>query len=272
MSKLDVFGDRMKDYEQKEAGRKFLPMLPICVRLDGKGFSKFTKKMNRPYEEVFSHIMVEVTKYLVEHSGAKIGYTQSDEISLVLYADDYKQNIYFDGKIQKITSTLASVATAVFNKLANELLPIEKRTNEYAFFDCRAWEVPNLQEAANTLLWREFDATKNSVSMAARSYYSHKQVLHKNTNEMKDMLMAKGVNWNDYPAFFKRGTYVQKQQILRELTKDELAKIPVQYQPKEPIVRSEIVSLDMPIFSKVVNRVDVIFKNAKPIVAVEDNT
>ena len=215
--------------------------------------------------------MVEVTKYLVEHSGAKIGYTQSDEISLVLYTDDYKQHVYFDGKIQKITSTLSSVATAVFNKLADELLPTEKRTSEYAFFDCRAWEVPNLQEAANTFLWREFDATKNSVSMAARSYYSHKQVMHKNTSEMKNMLMDKGINWNEYPSFFKRGTYVQKQDILRALTAEELAKIPVQYQPKEPIIRSEVVTLEMPIFSKVVNRVDVIFKNAIPVTTTEDN-
>lgn len=119
----DVFGDRMKKYEQIEAGRIFLPNLPILVRIDGKGFSKYTKKLNKPYDIRFSDIMINVTKFLVKQTNACIGYTQSDEITLVLYAKELNQEIFFAGKIQKMVSVISSMATAKFNQLAMNELP-----------------------------------------------------------------------------------------------------------------------------------------------------
>ena len=176
----DAFGDRMKSYERTEAGRRALPLLPIMIRLDGKGFSRWTRGLERPYDVRLSETMVHITERLVEELGACIGYTQSDEISLVLYSDDYHQEVYFGGKFQKLVSVSASMATALFNQRSAEQFP----DKPLAFFDSRVWTVPNLTEAANAFLWREIDATKNSVSMAARHYYSHKKLHKKVYNKM----------------------------------------------------------------------------------------
>lgn len=261
----DDFGDRMKLYEQAEAGRKALPLLPIVIRLDGKGFSKWTKGLERPYDKRLSDIMVEVTEYLVSELGACIGYTESDEISLVLYSDDIKKEVFFDGKIQKLVSVSASMATASFNLRCQGVFD-----KPIALFDSRVWTVPTLGEAANAILWREQDATKNSISMAARCYYSHKELQNKNGAEMQEMLFQKGVNWNDYPAFFKRGTFVQRRKEQRKFSADELEKLPAQHEarknPDLVIERSVIKPIDMPKFSSVKNRVGVIFYGEDPII------
>jgi tRNA(His) guanylyltransferase len=79
--------DRMKMYEKFETGRRFLPKLPVIARLDGRSFHSFTNGLGRPFDERLSNLMVNVTNFLVEGSNACIGYTQSDEISLVFYSD-----------------------------------------------------------------------------------------------------------------------------------------------------------------------------------------
>jgi len=263
----DDFGDRMKMLERVEAERHLLPLLPVMVRLDGRAFHTLTSGLRRPYDERFSDIMVAVTKFLVEESNAKIGYTQSDEISLVLYSDDYRSQVFFDGRIQKLVSVLASLCTAKFIPLMGT---IEELAGKLASFDCRVWNVPSRMEAANTILWRELDATKNSVSMAARSYYSHNELQGKNGSQMQEMLFQKGVNWNDYPAFFKRGTYVQRKTVSRRFTADEIAVLPEHHQarknPDLVVERSDVgVVKNMPPLSKVTNRVEFIFDGADPV-------
>jgi tRNA(His) 5'-end guanylyltransferase len=205
--------------------------------------------------------MIETMKYLVEQTYACIGYTQSDEITLII-RDDVEP--LFGGRSSKLTSILASMATAKFNEVIHKTYP----NKPLAQFDCRCWQVPNRTEAANELLWRELDATKNSISMAARAYYSDKQLLNKNGSEKQDMLMEKGVNWNDYPSFFKRGTYAQRKIVERPMTDEEWAKVPKVHQDlldrETPVKRSVIQILDMPIFTKVNNRVGVIFNGEDP--------
>ena len=216
----DLFGDRMKFYENQTCGIKLLPLIPVIARLDGKGFSKFTKGLKRPYDERLSMLMIELTKYLVKETNANCGYTQSDEITLMWYVDDPKSSIYFDGRYFKMVSDLSAMASVFFNKKLNDYLP--EKSDKWPRFYCRVFNVPTLDEAVNTFLWREKDATKNSITMAASSFYSHKQLDKKNGSEKQEMLFEKGVNWNDYPAFFKRGTYVQRKRILRKFTTDEL--------------------------------------------------
>lgn len=261
---IDKLGDRMKLYEQMEAGRKLMPGLPICVRVDGRAFHTFTRGMKRPYDEDMSAAMIETMKFLVEQTDACIGYVQSDEISLVL--SDIKAPM-FDGKIAKLNSVIASMATAKFNEVIHKSYP----TKPLAFFDCRCWNVPSRTEAVNNILWREFDATKNSISMAARAVYSDKQLLGKHSAEKQDMLMEKGINWNDYPVFFKRGTYARRVVTTRKFTEEELDKLPEHHEArKNPdllITRSTIETIDMPVFTKVINRVEVIFDGADPIIA-----
>ena len=204
----DDLGNRMKLYEGIEANRILIPQLPVVVRLDGKAFHSFTKGLKRPYDERFSNLMIETTEHLVDKTNARIGYCQSDEISLVLYLDDFNSEPIFGGRICKLTSIISSMCTAWFNSRIRAYIP--EKENLLAYFDCRVWNVPNLTEAANVLVWRELDATKNAISMAAQSMFSHKQLQNKNGSQMQEMMHEKGVNFNNYPAFFKRGTYVRR--------------------------------------------------------------
>ena len=258
---IDKMGDRLKMFEGIEAGRILIPNLPICVRVDGRAFHTFTRGMNRPYDERMSKAMIETMKYLVKKTDACIGYVQSDEISLVL--SDTKDPL-FGGRVQKLTSIIAAMATAKFNDEIHKSFP----DKPLAEFDCRVWNVPNRTEAANTILWREFDATKNSISMAARSVYSDNQLLNKNSSEKQEMLWQKGINWDKYPVFFKRGTYARRVVIERKLTPDELKDLPEHHEarknPDMVFTRSEIKEIEMPIFSTVENREAVIFDGAEP--------
>jgi len=248
MDRTDL-GDRMKGYESQEAGRRLLPLLPICIRLDGRGFSKWTAGLERPFDVRLSQAMVATTKALVKESSAAIGYTQSDEISLVLPG----RSLFFDRRIQKLSSVLAAFATACFGELVRDSIP--ERRGRPATFDCRVWAVPDLEEAANTLLWREVDATKNSISMATRAHYPHAELVDKSASEMQEMLHAVGVNWNDFPVFFKRGTFVQRRAFVRSFTPEELGALPPNHlartDPDIAVTRYRIVELEMPPFGKV---------------------
>lgn len=261
------FGNRMKEYEKMEVGRRFLPLAPICSRIDGKNFSRFTKNLERPYDKRLTTLMQQTTAYLVEETKANIGYTQSDEISLAWYSDDYRHQIFFDRRIQKMVSVLASMTTAYFNSYLSEYVPEKRGT--FALFDCRVWQVPTLEEATNVFLWRELDAITNSISMSARHYYSHKELEGKTGNEMRKMLHKKGIDWADYPNFFRRGTFIQRQKIIKKFTGEEIEKLPEKHKarkmPDLEIERAEIRMIEMPEFSKVKNKIEVIFYGAKPI-------
>lgn len=223
MSK-DDFGDRMKHYEAAETERFFMPLLPIYARIDGRCFSRFTHGLNRPFDVRISRAMVETTKHLVEESHARIGYTQSDEISLIWQQEDYDSEVFFSGKIHKLVSVLASLASVTFNHLCLAEESLRERTLQMLpVFDCRVFQLPNRIEAANAILWREKDATKNAVSMAARSFYSHQELAGKSSADMQEMIFQKGQNFNDYPTFFKRGTFVRRLTEQRPFTAEELA-------------------------------------------------
>lgn len=253
----DSFGDRIKNYESKE---RFMPYLPVIARLDGKNFSKFTKGLTRPYDNRMINIMTETTKFLVDKSNAVIGYNQSDEITLIFHPD----NVFFDGKMQKMVSVLASMATAKFNELKPIHLPEKK--DMLAFFDCRVFVVPNETEAANSLLWRVQDAMKNSISMAAHHYLGHAATMNLNGNQKQEKLFQEaGVNFNDFSPKFKQGVFCRR--VLNKIYIDDDAwnKIPDKHKPKDRnVFRHSIEEIEMPIFSKVVNRTGVIFNNEQP--------
>lgn len=265
----DDLGDRMKEYESQEAGRRFLPLLPVVARLDGKNFSKFTRGMERPYDKRLSDLMVQTTAYLVKETNACVGYTQSDEISLAWYSTDVKSQIYFDGRVQKMVSVLAAECSVYFNNWCEE--GFLRASSTRPVFDCRVWQLPTLEEAANTFLWRELDASKNSVSMAAQEYFSHKELMHKSGKEKVEMLFRKGVNWNDYPAFFKRGTFVQRRTVKARLSPEDLVDLPEKHHarqnPDMEFERTEYRRLDMPPFGRVKNRAAVLFEGAEPVTA-----
>lgn len=262
---MDALGDRMKWYESVE-DRRFMPLIPVIARLDGKNFHAFCRGLQRPYDKRLSDLMLRTTAHLVRETGALTGYTQSDEISLLFYSDEYKSQIFHDGRSQKMVSVLAAMASVFFSKHLADAIP--EKAQCAPLFDCRVWAVPNQDEAANTFLWRELDATKNSISMAAHSYYSHKELMEKNSTQKLDMLMEKGINWNEYPAFFKRGQFVQRRKVIRAFRPDELQTLPVKHaarlNPDLQVERTEIALIDMPPFSKVENRVEVLFCGEHP--------
>jgi tRNA(His) guanylyltransferase len=266
MSKDDL-GDRMKLYEGMEAARRFMPRLPIVARMDGRGFSKFTKGMLRPYDQRMQEAMLNTTKRLMEETHACMGYTQSDEITLAWYATGARERIWFDGRVAKMTSQTAALATIYFYEEVLKLMP--EFAPRLPTFDSRVWVCPTLEEAANAFLWRERDATKNSVSMAASSVYSHNELYRKTTNQQKDMLMEKGINWNNYSSVFKRGAFFQRKTVEGIVDCEELAELPPLHKahsdPNFAFQRSRIMQIEMPVFDKVTNRADVIFKGAEPI-------
>jgi tRNA(His) 5'-end guanylyltransferase len=240
----DALGDELKSQEAIEASRKADPFLPLMARIDGKCFSKFTMGLNRPFDERFVNLMIETTKHLVEESEAQLGYCQSDEITLYWYLD--KQNFsnrefWFSGKFQKLTSVLASTASSFFTANLPEYIP--EKVGKYPVFDARVWSVPDLEYVYKNFLWRFRDAQKNSVSMYARHFFSHKKLQNKTCNEMKNMLKEIGKPWEELPDFFKSGTYVRRNRVL--LQPSECVNIPEQYRPTEPIIRT-VVSVWFP--------------------------
>lgn len=259
-NKKDGLGDRMKFYEEAFIPIQLMPLLPVFVRIDGKGFHNYTKGLERPYDLSFSNTMIEVTKMLVQDTHARIGYTQSDEITLSWYQEDYKSQIFFNGKTQKMISVIASMATAYFNELAYDNIPSKRES--YAFFDCRVWNVPTLWEASNVFLWREQDATRNSIQMATRSVYSHKECTNKNVGQLQEMLHQKGINWNNYPDFFKKGTYIARKKYTEPYKENDVTLL----NPKEQTVIEE---LKLPILSTIVNRPEVLYYGAEPVLKTE---
>lgn len=241
----DDLGTRMKGYEDPSTGRKAFDGQVMIVRLDGNNFHNFTKGLKRPYDLRLSSLMVIVTEALVDKFRAKLGYTQSDEITLVFTSGDSGNGVFeYDGRFQKYESLTAAYATAVFNKHLASAIP--EKADATPIFDSRAYVVPNIREAYHVLLWRQQDATKNAISMAAQSMFSHKSLQGMSGPEMQERMFAeKGVNFNDYPYFFKRGTFVRRVSRVKELTAEELERIPEAHRPTGPVRRNVIESMDI---------------------------
>ena len=227
MSGRDSLGDRMKTYEN--VNRNYLTRrTPVIIRIDGKAFHSFTKGMKKPFDEIMQNTMKQTMKYLCENiQGCKLGYTQSDEISLLL--TDYETidtQAWFDYNIQKMASVSASMATMAFNRFFRENVEyimslmyeswnpksedieyLEKMENKFdkAMFDSRVFNLPN-SEVTNYFIWRQQDSTRNSIQSVGRAYFTHKELDCKNCNDIQDMLFIfKGINWNDLPTYNKRG-------------------------------------------------------------------
>lgn len=199
--KTDSLGDRMKGYE--DTFRHYLPgRMPAIVRVDGKAFHTFTRGLQKSFDHSFVNAMWNTAIKLCEElQGVKLAYWQSDEISLLLTDyDTLTTQAWFDKNIQKMVSVSASIATANFNR--------QFKTLTEAHFDSRVF-VLSKEEVCNYFLWRQQDATRNSINSVGQAYFSHKQLMNKNTDQVQDLLFKeKGINWNDLPTWQKRGACV----------------------------------------------------------------
>lgn len=209
----DSLGTRMKGYEV--AARTTLPnRLPVIIRVDGKAFHTYTRGCNRPFDERLSDVMVATAKELCkEIQGAQVAYTQSDEISVLVHGyKKFESMPWFDNQVQKMASVAAGIASATFT--ANSWRIWQNASKEFtglfadsikpAYFDARVFVIPEA-EVCNYFLWRQQDATRNSVQMLARSLYSHKELECVGVNELKNMCADKGQPWDALPLRFQRG-------------------------------------------------------------------
>lgn len=199
-------GERMKhNYENITCN--YLPRRThTVIRLDGKSFHTFTKKLSKPWDSNLLLAMNKTMIYLCENiQGAKIGYTQSDEISIVLTDfDSLETDVWFGGNIQKIVSVSASLATGYFNSL--------KLFDNIAFFDARVFTIPSRSEVINYLIWRQKDAIRNSIQMLAQSLYSHKKLMNKNQEMLLEMCDNLGKKWDDVAEDKNGRIYILKQE------------------------------------------------------------
>lgn len=263
MSKYnDEIGDEIKAIEDVESSRAASQGDAVVIRLDGASFSNFTKGMDRPYDERMSAAMIKTTQKVVDDFHCRIGYTQSDEMSFILWRPNAE--LPHGGRLQKLASRFAAKATAFFLIEALQHFPerVEKQVPE---FDGRATVFPSIETACKAVLWRELDARKNSVSMAARAHYSAKQLFGKSSREMRDMLHDKGVDFNDYPEFFRRGSFHRRITAERYLTPDELSRIPEKYRPNHPVRRSCVRQVSIPPLFLLENLTDVLIEGAEPV-------
>lgn len=217
----DDLGTRMKEFYEQVPKFKLYRRTPVAIRIDGKAFHTFTRGFQKPFDEVLIKSMQETMKYLCENiQGCVLGYTQSDEITLILV--DYKKlnsDAWFDYEVQKICSIAASMATMAFNRSFRYNAEIEMAfTNDEkyketllnaiikgAMFDARCFNIPR-EEVTNLVYWRQLDATRNSIQMVGQANFSHKELQNKTCNDIQDMLMLeKGINWNNFPTHQKRG-------------------------------------------------------------------
>ena len=232
----DSLGNRIKLYEALSTSRQLMPNCPVYARIDGRAFHTFCRGLEKPFSKAFILVMQETCKFLVEETNACLGYVQSDEISL---GWESIVKAPFDGRVQKLESNLASLASAKFiytilrgivrgiedeYDLDTMLAKVDKTPPS---FDCRVFNVPTMTELANCFLWRENDAIKNSISGMALNFYSHKELQNKSGDEKIHMMRMKGHSfYEDTDPAFMRGTFYHRENYLKDLTDDEVAKIP----------------------------------------------
>ena len=250
---------RMKEYYEKIPKTKLMRRCPVICRLDGRSFHTFTRGFKRPFDDVLIKTMQETAKYLCENiQGCQLAYTQSDEISLLLI--DYQRfetSAWFDYEVQKMCSISASMATMAFNRVfgetvldwscedANLLDTYFEANYSGAMFDARVFNIPR-EEVCNYFYWRQLDASRNSIQMVGQANFSHKELQHKSRNDIQDMLMThKGINWNDFPTYQKRGSCVIRNKIVLE--SDDVTEKCMLRDPKQG-ENNWIIDKDIPIF------------------------
>jgi tRNA(His) 5'-end guanylyltransferase len=219
--KNDSLGDRMKDNYETRSRTYLTRRTPVILRLDGKAFHTFTRGCNKPFDDHLHDAMTYAARALLNNiQGAKVAYTQSDEISILITDyENFETEAWYNYNIQKMCSVAAAIASVAFTMRfaalrfgecpsLNDVVP--------AHFDCRAFNLPK-EEVNNYFLWRQQDWWRNSVQMAAQSVFSHKELQGVNCNSLKEMLFSeKGIDWDKYPDCWRNGTTLYNNRTMSE--------------------------------------------------------
>jgi len=249
-------GDRMKDYEKRSA-ISLLPKIPMIIRLDGKSFHTYTKMFKKTNTDPpFSKDLKDAMIYAIIETcnngvmGLQCVYQQSDEITFVVYQDGEKSQGWFDCKVQKVVSIISSIFTRKFNYFMDMICENKEHyRGKDAYFDARCFNVPNIVEAHNCLVWRQQDFKRNSVQMLGYHHFSHNSMNNLNCSQVQDRLMnEKQINWNDLDVWKKRGVLVIKKRKVKDVTyfNKKLGK----EQLKENVERYEWGEVECPIFTQ----------------------
>jgi tRNA(His) 5'-end guanylyltransferase len=270
----DELGDRMKSQYESRTKQSLPRRTYTIIRLDGKAFHTFTRGAEKPFDHDLMWCMQDTTKTLCEQiQGVKFGYTQSDEISLLLTDfDKITSDAWFDGNVQKITSISASIATAAFAKAQAKIearcepigpksgviagvpvsSPEDRAVPEWvyrtALFDARVFTIPDPIEVENSFIWRQQDATRNSIQMLAQSLYNHKSLHGRNTSELQELCFKAGHNWNDLTPSEKRGTCIIKESYSTDSWRPEDERYPEE--AKKSMRTRWAIDKDTPIFTQ----------------------
>ena len=229
-------GDRMKGYEAVPQNI-LMKRTPVIIRLDGKAFHTFTKRKafkqdDSPFSDIMSACMIQTAMALTRGiQGAAFTYSQSDELSILLRDwATFDTQQWFGGKIQKIVSISASMASHAFYRGYE---PIEKLDWEQRpLFDSRVFNLP-FEEVTNYFIWRQQDAMRNSVNMLGQFHFSHKELHGKKIQDVKDMLESKGISWDDIPIDRQRGFCVSQTTAYSSFGPHPDQKIPIFTEDRE---------------------------------------
>lgn len=220
----DSLGNRMKENYENRAKTQLLRRTPVIIRLDGKAFHTFTRGFEKPFDDILTEAMQQTMLTLCkEIQGCVLGYTQSDEISLVL--TDYKNletAAWFDYDIQKVCSVSASMVTLAFDRCFLDVI-LSKNISlkdihvdavvKGALFDSRCFNIPK-EEVTNCILWRQQDAIRNSINAVAQANFPHKELQGLNVDQVQDKLFKeRNINWDDLPTHLKRGSCCIKREV-----------------------------------------------------------
>lgn len=260
---------RMKEDYENRSKTYLVRRMPVIIRLDGKAFHTFTRELKKPYDAIFHIAMNQTLKYLCENiQGCKIGYTQSDEITLLLTDyDNIDTSAWFDYSLHKMCSISASMATLEFNRVFEReaRMYIEGNPNDEkyckslmkaiekgAMFDSRGFNVPE-HEVANCFIWRQQDGIRNAVQMLGQVHFSHNKLNRKSTEDIKKMLMEQDVDFEAMPVEFKRGVCCIKKKFAIDKSKrivsvyDETEK----YDMENTVIREKwVLDMGIPVFSE----------------------
>lgn len=201
-------GDRMKGYESVSQ-TILMKRTPVIIRVDGRAFHTFTKRLTdvdkSPFSNTMSDCMESAAVYLTHYiQGAVLSYVQSDEISVLLRDwETFETQQWFGGKVQKIVSMASAMASTAFYARYETYEQIDYMAHR-PLFDARVFSLPR-EEVTNYFIWRQQDAMRNSVNMFGQFHYSANQLHGKRVDEVKEMLLAKDLDWDKLPAWEQRG-------------------------------------------------------------------
>jgi len=225
---MDVIGDRMKKYEEDIGSSSILKAnKPFLVRLDGHRFSKFTSGFKKPYDDRIFKAMLYTTKDLIEEFQPIMGYTQSDEITLVFPALTTEQieageALKFNGRIQKLVSLMSGYCSVrfAFNLCAQAFHPdTEKQLVDKvhkAYFDARVFHLPSNEEILTNIMWRISDVKRNGVNNLGHNHFTQKEMEGLSPKEVIKKLSDKGIEWSSMPNQYKYGVIVKKGSFMKE--------------------------------------------------------